>query len=178
MTTSRVIKVTIVIAAFLAYVAAQAYFTRPKAETSAADLPIQETVSTVTQVVPQPVIKKSIVEPVTEEVTSEEKDQITALDPQSVEAVAEQGLATLERIRSVPGAAPLVDEIVGFLQANPYNEFSLDNLPTNEEGLVEVNEDTIRHMIRNDDIRAKWQKLMGLVAQYPEIVASLQSQGS
>ena len=113
-------------------------------------------------------------ESLVDETSADDDTAASPLDPASVEAVAEQGLATLERIRTVPGAAPLVDEIVEFLQSNPYDEFSLDNLGADENGLVEVNEETMRRMIRNDDIREKWEKLMKLVAKYPEVVSAIQ----
>lgn len=177
MKTSRMLKLALLTSVFLAFVAAQAYFVRPKAAPIQA--PAQAIESSMRQQqISQPIeIEVKTMQPTqTEAVLAPSRDDeaTTSLDQNAEQAMAAQGLATLERIRSLPEAAPLVDEIVSFLQNNPYGEISLESLPTNEAGLVEVNEDTMRHMIRNDEIRAKWQKLMGLVAQYPDLVASIQ----
>ena len=86
------------------------------------------------------------------------------------EAKVAAGLATLERLRKLPEAAPLVDEIVAFIKNDRYNEFSIENIPTDKNGLATLDEHTTEHMIRNEEIRQKWDRLMKIVAEHPEVM--------
>ena len=65
--------------------------------------------------------------------------------------------------RSLPGAAPLVDDIVAYLQNDHWDEFSVDNIPTRSDGSLDLSNDPYQAMIRDPNIRAKWQQLVAIV---------------
>lgn len=79
-------------------------------------------------------------------------------------------LLELERMKEIPGAAPLIEEIVEFLKNDSADAFSLDNIPTNERGLAELDDEALAHLLPNPELRAKWDKLMALVAAQPDAV--------
>jgi hypothetical protein len=74
------------------------------------------------------------------------------------------GLAELERLREIPGAAALVDDIIDYLENGDPNDFSLANLPVDERGFATVDDHYLEKMIKDPVIREKWKKLMELEA--------------
>lgn len=75
------------------------------------------------------------------------------------------GLAEVERLRALPGAAALVDEIVAYLKTAPPGAFSVANLPRDGRGLARLDEHSEEHMIRDPVLRAKWRALMDIAAK-------------
>lgn len=84
------------------------------------------------------------------------------------ETLIDYNLKALEQLRRLPEAAPLVDEIIEFLKNDNTEAFSLDNIPADKNGLSVVDEHTLERMVGDEEIRAKWTKLMALVAEHPE----------
>jgi hypothetical protein len=93
-----------------------------------------------------------------------ESPSVAPLSRDDQDALDEVNLEQLERMRSIPGAAPLVDEIVEYLKQDEADTVSLDNIPADENGLAELDDEAIEHLIADPGLRAKWDKLMDLVA--------------
>lgn len=74
------------------------------------------------------------------------------------------GLDYLDSIRKIPGAAPLVDDIVAYLKADDGASFSVEGLDSGAGGLAVVDADANRKMIKDPVIREKWEQLMKLIA--------------
>lgn len=83
-------------------------------------------------------------------------------------ATVQAGLKALDRIRNIPGAAPLLEEVLEFIRNNPGKGVSLSQIPVDEDGLVPLDGSATDHMIRNEKIREKWKALHQLIARYPE----------
>ena len=114
---------------------------------------------------PEPVAERS--PPLAVAAAGESNDGRTAPKPSDDEAQeqdAQAGLAYLNRIRAIPGAAPLLDDIVAYLKQDDGSDFSLDGLATDANGLAIVDQSSNRQMIKNPEILAKWEKLMKLMA--------------
>jgi len=86
------------------------------------------------------------------------------LDDQSFE----QGLATIEALRIIPGASELIDDIVYLFERDDENAFSLSNIPTDDNGLATIDRDISKHMIKDPEMRKKWNQLMDLIVAYTE----------
>jgi hypothetical protein len=84
------------------------------------------------------------------------------------ESFARLELEQLDRLRKIPGAAPLLDDILAYLKNDPDDSVSLDNLPTDEHGLAEIDDEAIERLIPDAELRAKWEKLAELIAAHPE----------
>lgn len=86
----------------------------------------------------------------------------TAIGPN---AEVEAGLAYLDEIRTIPGASPLLDDILQYLQTQESpDQFGVENLPVDEHGLALLDEGTTEKMIKDPQIRQKWDKLTELIA--------------
>jgi hypothetical protein len=72
-------------------------------------------------------------------------------------------LAELERIRAIPGAAPLLDDILAYMRTVDPDDVSVANLPVDEHGFAHADDHLSEQMIRDPEIRAKWDKLMALI---------------
>jgi hypothetical protein len=97
------------------------------------------------------------------EATPVDRSELTDRD---AEAYDELQLAQLERMRAIPGAAPLLDDVMEALREDGDDAIGLDNIPVNEHGLAELDDEAIERMVPDPEIRAKWEKLMSLVANY------------
>ena len=84
------------------------------------------------------------------------------------QALVKHNIKFLENLRRIPDAGPLVDEIVEYLKNDSNEEFSVNNIPADKNGLSVVDEHTTEHMVGNQAMREKWTKLMELVAAHPE----------
>jgi hypothetical protein len=74
--------------------------------------------------------------------------------------------ARLEMLRKIPGAAPLVDDILASMDremAEGREVFSDDDLPVDETGIPYLDEGGADRMIRNPEIRAKMAKLNAII---------------
>jgi hypothetical protein len=91
-----------------------------------------------------------------------EEDAMRESEAMFLSAAQEQ----LEEMRQVPGAAPLVDDIINYLKNDRTGDFSFDELPVDDEGMIELTEETMDHVIKNEEVRAKWKKLMKLLGDY------------
>jgi hypothetical protein len=74
--------------------------------------------------------------------------------------------ARIEAMRKVPGAAPLVDDILASIDrelAEGREVFSDEDLPVDETGIPYLDEGGAARMIRNPEIREKMAKLNALL---------------
>ena len=88
---------------------------------------------------------------------------LPAMPPGEADRIA-AGLAYLDQIRAIPGAAPLLDDVVEALKHGDPSDFSLANLPVDQNGFAHLNEHSSEVMIKDPELRKKWDKLMDLIA--------------
>lgn len=87
------------------------------------------------------------------------------IDPAASAAAEQAGVAYLEEIRQLPEAAPLLDDILTFLREDGGDTIGLENLEVDENGAALLDEDYTRSLIKDPEIRAKWDKLTKIIAQ-------------
>lgn len=87
------------------------------------------------------------------------------IDPTASADAEQAGLAYLDEIRALPEAGPLLDEILASLRSEDGETFGLENLEVDENGNALLDEDYTRAMIKDPEIRAKWDKLSKIIAQ-------------
>ena len=97
-----------------------------------------------------------------------ERHEQARIEVADEQALVDYNLKAIEQLRRIPEAAPLVDEIIEFLKSDHADEVSLNNIPADRNGLSVLDEHTMDRMVSNESIRAKWTKLMALVAEHPE----------
>lgn len=108
---------------------------------------------------------------------SERLDNPEPLSDRDLEAAAQLQLGQLDRIRKIPGAAPLLDEVIAALKEDDQETNSLDHIETDEHGLAEISDEAIEQMISDPALRAKWDQLMTMVAEHPEVMGEEERSG-
>ena len=81
-------------------------------------------------------------------------------------ALHEAALAQFAAIRAVPGAAPLVDDIVEYIRRSPPGTVSLARLPRAPNGLAVLDARASDAMIPDPEIRRKWDELARLLRSH------------
>lgn len=109
------------------------------------------------------VAKVAAPQPSARTLADDSEPTVQPLSDESQEAFAEMNLQQLERIREIPGAAPLLDDILEYLKMDIQETVSLDNIPADEHGLAVLDDEAIELMIPDAALRAKWEKLMAMV---------------
>lgn len=94
---------------------------------------------------------------------SDEVIEETTPEQQAQEAA---GAEYLDGIRQIPGAAPLLDDVIAYLKGDGA-DLSLDDLPVDEEGMIALDDPLTEKLIQNPAIKAKWDQLMALIAANP-----------
>ncbi len=101
------------------------------------------------------------------DVAPETDDVVDELTPEQQLQIA-AGADYIDSIRRIPGAAPLVDEIIDYLKEDGEpDDFSLSDLPVDDSGMISLDGVASEKMIKNPAIRAKWDQLMALIASHP-----------
>lgn len=103
--------------------------------------------------------------PYPEEMAGLEEDMIQEGDVVLDETIAEEAqmaatLEYLDAIRRIPGAAPLLDDVIEYLDKG-------DGLPVDDDGMITLDDPMNEKLIKNPEVKAKWEKLMALIAQNP-----------
>jgi hypothetical protein len=92
---------------------------------------------------------------VLEEMTPDQQAQLAA------------GAEYLDGIRRIPGASPLLDDILDYLRNDGGEDLALSDLPVDDEGMIALDDPMTEKLIKNPEIKAKWDRLMALIAQNP-----------
>lgn len=103
--------------------------------------------------------------------------QAALAEPNVEESLGASDHLALQRwgeIRNIPGAAELADDIAEYLQNEGADDFSFAELEASadETGMVEVGEHTLDAVIKDEKIRAKFQKLMEMVHSHAGVKPS------
>lgn len=99
-----------------------------------------------------------------DDMPAESDEVIEELTPDQAQMAA--GVAYLDGIRRIPGAAPLLDEIISHLKDGG-QDLSLNDLPVDDEGMIALDDPMTETLIKNPEIKAKWDQLMALIAANP-----------
>jgi hypothetical protein len=118
----------------------------------------------VLEVVKEEAVEEDVVaaEPVQAMEIEEEKE--TSLDSEAEKQFIAAQLEGLERIRNLPGAAPLLDEVIAYIQREGIH---VENLPTDENGVATLDENSLSYLIPDEQVRESWMKLTAIIASRP-----------
>lgn len=101
----------------------------------------------------------------TDDAPVESDEVIDELSPEQQAQMA-AGVEYLDGIRRIPGAAPLLDDVIAYLKDDG-DDLSLDDLPVDDEGMIALDDPLTEKLIKNPAIKAKWDQLMALIAANP-----------
>jgi len=101
------------------------------------------------------------------------EELIAPIRHQDEEAFVDRALGMLDRIAENPEAAPLLEEIVHFLQSDPSGGVRFNDLPVDENGVYTMADDVHERLFPDPEIRQKWLKLMEIIAADADLYAGL-----
>lgn len=95
-------------------------------------------------------------------------------EEESLEGAEKVALNRWNEVRNIPGASELADEIAEYLQNEGAEDFSFADLEAtaDETGMVEVGDHSLDSLIKDEKIRAKFQKLMQMVHHQSDVSPS------
>ncbi len=100
-----------------------------------------------------------------DELPAESDEVIEELSPDRQAQMA-AGVEYLDGIRRIPGAAPLLDEIISHLKDGGQDLSPID-LPVDDEGMIALDDPMTETLIKSPEIKAKWDQLVALIAANP-----------
>lgn len=98
--------------------------------------------------------------------TGESDDVLEELSPDQQAQMA-AGVEYLDEIRRIPGAAPLLNDIMDYLQNDSGEDLAVSDLPVDDDGIIALDDPMSEKVIKDPAIKAKWDELMALIAANP-----------